>query len=75
MLFQVIVPDFESPTYYHTKRNKKKSKAYILIFSCSVSGAVYLELMSNTTTKEFIKSLKQLIGRRGKPSTIYSDNT
>ena len=26
MPFQVIVADFESVTYYHTKRNKKNQK-------------------------------------------------
>ena len=59
---------------YRTK-TKKKSKAYILIFSCSVSRVIHLEVISNTTTKEFIKCLKRLVARRGKPTTIYSDNT
>ena len=36
--------------------------------------AVHLELIPDTTTQEFIKCLKRLIARRGKPSTIYSDN-
>ena len=72
--FQVIGTDFAGPIYYRTK-TKKESKACILIFSCSVSRAVHLELTPNTTTQEFIKCLKQLIPRRGKPSTIYSDNT
>ena len=30
--------------------------------------------MPNTTTQVFIKCLKQLIARRGKPRTVYSDN-
>ena len=30
--------------------------------------------MPNTTTQEFIKCLKRLIARRGKTSTVYSDN-
>ena len=41
---------------------------------CSVSRAVHLELIPNTTTQEFIKCLKRLIARRGKPSAICSDN-
>ena len=47
--FQVIGTDFAGPIYYRTK-TKKEQKAYILIFSCSVSRAVHLELISNTTT-------------------------
>ena len=72
MLFQVIGTNFAGPIYYRTK-TKKESKAYILMFSCSVSRAVNLELILNTTTQEFIKCTKRLIARRGKPSTIYSD--
>ena len=73
MPFQVIGTDFAGLIY--TVLKQKKSKAYILIFSCSVSRIVHLELISNTTTKEFIKCLKRLVARRGKPTTIYSDNT
>ena len=73
MHFQIIGTDFAGPIYYRTK-TKKESKAYILIFSCSVSRAVHLELIPNTTTKELVKCSKRLIARRGKPSTIYSDN-
>ena len=61
------------PIYYLTK-TKKESKAYILIFSCSESRDVHLEVIPNTTTQEFMKCLKRLKARRGKPSTIYSDN-
>ena len=73
MPFQVIDTDFAGPIYYRTK-TKKESEASTLIFSCSVSRAVHLEQISNTATQEFIKCLKKLILRRGKLSTIYSDN-
>ena len=64
MPFQVIGTDFAGPIYYRTK-TKKESKEYILIFSCCVSRAVHLELIPNTTIKEFVKCLKRLIARRG----------
>ena len=35
---------------------------------------IFLKLIPNTSTKEFIKCLKRLIARRGKSGTIYSDN-
>ena len=38
-----------------------------------MSRAVHLELIPNTTTQEFIESLKLLIPRRRRPSTVYSD--
>ena len=46
-------------------------KEYILLFSCSGSRAVYLELVPNLTTSEFIRCLKRLIARRGRPKIIY----
>ena len=73
MPFQVIDTDFTGPIYYRTKA-KKEQKAYMLILSCSVSATVHLELIPNSKTKEFIKCLKRLVARRGKPTIIYSDN-
>ena len=69
---QVIGTDYAGPIYYCTK-SKKESKAYIL-FSCSLSRAVHLQLTPNLTANEFIKCFKRLIARRGRPKTVYSDN-
>ena len=73
MPYQVIGTGYAGPIYYRTK-SKKESKAYILLFSCSLSRAVHLELTPNLTTNEFIKCFKRLIVRRGRPKTVYSDN-
>ena len=69
----VIGADYAGRIYYKTKK-KSELKAYILLFSCSVTRAVHIELVSNLTTTEFIKSFKRLILRRGKPKIVYSDN-
>ena len=71
--FQVIGVDFAGPIAYRSKRNKD-GKAYIILFTCSLTRAVYLELLPNQTMEEFIRSLKRLIARRGRPEKIYSDN-
>ena len=73
MSFQVIGKDYAGPIYYRTK-SKKKSKAYILLVSCNLSRAVYLELTPNLTTNEFIKCFKPLTARRGRSNTVYSEN-
>ena len=52
---------------------KKEGKMYIL-FACSLTRAIHLELITDQTTDGLIRCLKRFIARRGRPSTIYSDN-
>ena len=68
----MIGVDFAGPVKYRNQRTEAKS--YIVLFSCSLTRAVFLDLLPSLETKEFIKSLKRLIARRGRPSIIYSDN-
>lgn len=67
--------DFFGPidTYYKI-RGKRPTKSYGAIFICFVTKAVHIELVSNLSAEAFIAALKRLIGRRGLPSDIYSDN-
>ena len=67
--FKVIGVDYAGPFTI-----TRQQKAYILLFACSVSRAIHLELLPNQTTEQFVKALKRLIARRGLPSIIYSDN-
>ena len=71
--FQVIGVDYAGPMTYRVSK-KKEGKMYILLFACSLTRAIHLELPTNQTTERFIRCLKWFIARRGKPSTIYSDN-
>ena len=71
--FQVIGVDFAGPIIYHTK-NKKEANSYILLFTCSLSRAVFLELLTDQTAESFIRCLKRFVARRGRPVKIYSDN-
>ena len=70
--FHVIGTDYAGPLTFVDR--KKQKKAYILMFSCSVSRAIHLELLEDQTTDGFIRALKKLVARRGKPRKIYSDN-
>ena len=45
-----------------------------MLFTCSLTRAVHLEILPNQTTQEIIQALKRLIARRGRPKVIYSDN-
>lgn len=71
--FNVIGVDFAGPVKYRDKR-KEEQKAYVVLYSCSLTPGVFLELLPSLETTELIKSLKQLIARRGCPCKIYLDN-
>ena len=64
--FEGMGTDYASPIYYKTKK-KSELKAYTLLFSCSTTRALHIELVPNLTTTGCIKSFKRLIFRRGKP--------
>ena len=72
--FNVIGVDFAGPGKYRDK-HKEEQKAYVVLYSCSLTRGVFLELLPSLETTELIKSLKPLIARRGRPSKIYSDNS
>ena len=71
--FEVVGLDFAGSIGYKLK-TKKEGKAYILLFACSLTRAVHLELLPNQTAEEFIKHLKWFIARRGRSRKIYSYN-
>ena len=71
--FEVIGTDFAGPIRFR-QTQKKEGKAYLGIFTCSLSRAVHLELLPSLETTNFISCLKRLIARRGRPRVIYSDN-
>ena len=71
--FQVIGVDYAGPLKYR-KKSGKEGKAYIVLYTCSLTRALYLELTETMETREFIPTLKRLIARRGRPEKIFSDN-
>ena len=70
--FKVIGTDYAGPIY--SKVKTKQTETYILIFTCSTTRAVHLELLPNQTISKFIKAFKKLIARRRSPNIVYSDN-
>lgn len=71
--FEVIGVDYAGPLICQVNNNEEE-KAYILLFSYSLSRAIHLELLPDQTTEGFIRSLKRFTARRGRPRKIYSDN-
>ena len=71
--FRVVGVDYAGPIKYRSK-TRREAKAYIILYACSLTRGLYLELLPNLGTEEFLRSLKRLIARRGRPARIYSDN-
>eukprot|EP00063_Salmo_salar_P005820 XP_013980655.1 PREDICTED: uncharacterized protein LOC106561338 [Salmo salar] len=70
--FEVTGVDFAGPLY--VKENGSVKKSYIAQFTCAVTRAVHLELVSDQSTETFLLALKRLISRKGLCKVIYSDN-
>ncbi|XP_068704661.1 uncharacterized protein [Montipora foliosa] len=71
--FKFIGVDFAGPIK-HLSKTKKEMKAYIVLYACSLTRAVHLDLLPSQSTDEFLSSLKRFISRRGRPEKIFSDN-
>ena len=71
--FQVLGVDFAGPIKYQLKA-KREGKAYLVLFACSLTRAVHLELIRSLETKDFISCFKRFVARRGRPEQVYSDN-
>lgn len=67
--FQVVGVDYAGPVKYRVSRNRE-GKAYIVLYACSLSRALYLELTKIMETEEFISTLKRFIARKGRPEKI-----
>lgn len=55
-------------------RTKKTYKAYIAVFVCMKTKAVYLDIVTELTTDALLACLTRLISLRGSVREIYSDN-
>ena len=71
--YQVIGVYYAGPIRYRVSK-QREGKAYVLLYACSLTRGIYLDLLPNLETAECLKSMKQFIARRGRPERIYSDN-
>ncbi|XP_042577363.1 uncharacterized protein LOC122136841 [Cyprinus carpio] len=67
--FAVTGIDFAGPLY--VKNDRVLCKAYVALFTCAVTRAVHLELVSSQSTESFLLAF---VSRRGLCKVIYSDN-
>ena len=74
LTIKIIGIDYAGPLICKTKGGKG-TKVSIWLFTCSLTRATHLQLLSNQSVYEFIMALKQLIAGRGRASVIYLDIT
>jgi len=73
--FNKVGVDYAGPFQLLQKkgRGSKTFKGYFAIFICLVTRAIHLEAVTDMTSENFLAAFKRFIGRRGKPSQIFSD--
>ena len=62
--------DFAGPLYV----KDGEGKVYMVIYTCGVSRAVHLDIVSNLTAGSFLQSFSRFAARRGVPLEVKSDN-
>ena len=71
--FQVVGVDYAGPLKIRVKQTRE-GKAHIILFACSLTRALHLDLAKSMEMEEFLLSFKSFIARRGRPDKVYSDN-
>ena len=67
--------DYAGPMYVRGHHKEAEgNKVWICLFTCCVTRATHLELVSDLSTPTFIRCLKKFTARRGLPKRLVSDN-
>ena len=70
--FQVTGVDFTGALYVRTPNGE--CKVYICLFTCAVSRAIHLEIVTDLTVESFLYAFRRFAGRRSVPQLLLSDN-
>ena len=75
-MFQYVRVDYAGPLLVKCGSVRKPIlvKCYVSVFVSLSVKAIHLELVSDLTTEVFLAALCHFIARRGKLSTVWSDN-
>ena len=75
--FSMVGLDYIGPFTRKTSKanaDNGKDKVYIILFSCLVSRAIYLVLVTDRKTETFLRALRELSARHTEPKMFISDN-
>ena len=73
-IFHSTAVDLFGPVYFSDMAKKRvKCKGWGVIFVCTATSAIHIELADSYSSDAFIKALRRFICMRGTPARIYSD--
>ena len=70
--FAVTGVDFTGPLYVRSESSE--TKCYICLFTCAVTRAVHLEVVSDLTERSFLQAFRRFASRKSLPYHMISDN-
>ena len=56
------------------KSSNVDAKCYIVLFTCTTTRAVHLEVVDNLSSDSFLHIFRRFVSRKGYPEMIWSDN-
>lgn len=69
--------DYAGPLYVrpdYPAQSRCEQKVWICLYTCCITRAVHIDIVSDLSTPSFIRCLKCFISRRGMPYRMISDN-
>jgi hypothetical protein len=75
--FTVTGVDFSGALFVkdtNAKGSPAERKAYICLFTCAVTRAIHLELVTDLSTETFLRAFRRFAARRSLPTKMISDN-
>ena len=73
--FSSVGTDLAGPLYVRNSlKDTNTHKVWIVIFTCTLSRGVHLEIMEDMSVGQFILALRHFISQRGCPQHIVSNN-
>ena len=64
--------DYFGPLFIKSKGERKK--VWVCLYTCLVTRAIHLELMTDMSTEQFLLGFRRFLARHGKPDEMISDN-
>ena len=71
LLFEVTGIDFTGALY--VRDSGREVKVYVCLFTCAVTRAVHLEIVTDLSTETFLQSFRRFSSHKSLARTVISD--